>query len=115
MNITKQNVTSKYETFTTNQDNKDAIEVKENQDLNQNPIFELVTKKIFVQNQLLIKEAKKIIQQNIFANLSINELAGLCGMSISTFQRTFYNIFEQTYLNTCWLRDRRPSFDNDGW
>lgn len=39
---------------------------------------------------------KKIIQQNIFANLSINELAGLCGMSISTFQRTFYNIFEQT-------------------
>ena len=39
---------------------------------------------------------KKIIQQNIFVNLSINELATLCGMSISTFQRTFQNVFEQT-------------------
>ena len=39
---------------------------------------------------------KKIIEQNIFANLSISELARLCGMSVSTFQRTFYNVFEQT-------------------
>ena len=39
---------------------------------------------------------KSIIQQNLFANLSVNELATLCGMSISTFQRTFYNVFEQT-------------------
>lgn len=39
---------------------------------------------------------KKVIEQNIFANLSINELAKLCGMSISTFQRTFQSVFEQT-------------------
>ncbi|MFK8008488.1 MAG: helix-turn-helix domain-containing protein [Saprospiraceae bacterium] len=39
---------------------------------------------------------KNIIKQNIFANLSISEFATLCGMSISTFQRTFYNVFEQT-------------------
>lgn len=39
---------------------------------------------------------KKVIDQNIFSNLSTNELATLCGMSISTFQRTFYNVFKQT-------------------
>jgi len=39
---------------------------------------------------------KKVIKQNTFSNLSVNEFATLCGMSISTFQRTFYNVFEQT-------------------
>ncbi len=39
---------------------------------------------------------KEIITQNIFSNLSISEFATLCGMSISTFQRTFHNVFEQT-------------------
>jgi len=39
---------------------------------------------------------KKIIEHNLFSNLSIHELATLCGMSISTFQRTFNNVFEQT-------------------
>ncbi len=39
---------------------------------------------------------KEIINQNIFSNLSVSELAMLCGMSISTFQRTFHNVFEQT-------------------
>lgn len=39
---------------------------------------------------------KKIIEHNLFSNLSINELARLCGMSISTFQRTFYTVFKQT-------------------
>ena len=39
---------------------------------------------------------KKVIEQNIYSNLSIAELAMLCGMSISTFQRTFHNVFEQT-------------------
>lgn len=39
---------------------------------------------------------KKIIQENLFANLSLNELATLCGMSISTFQRTFHNVYAQT-------------------
>lgn len=39
---------------------------------------------------------KNIIEQNIYATLSIAELARLCGMSISTFQRTFDSVFEQT-------------------
>lgn len=39
---------------------------------------------------------KQIIDQNIYSNLLISELARLCGMSISTFQRTFHNIFKQT-------------------
>lgn len=39
---------------------------------------------------------KKIIEQNIYASLSIAEFARLCGMSISTFQRTFHTVFEQT-------------------
>jgi AraC-like DNA-binding protein len=38
---------------------------------------------------------KKIIHQNIFSQLSISELAFLCGMSVSTFQRTFHNVFHQ--------------------
>lgn len=39
---------------------------------------------------------KKVVEQNIFADLSIAEFATLCGMSISTFQRTFYSVFAQT-------------------
>lgn len=39
---------------------------------------------------------KKIINRNIFSNLLVSELAKLCGMSISTFQRTFYSVFEET-------------------
>lgn len=39
---------------------------------------------------------KKIIAENIFSTLTINELAQLCGMSISTFQRTFNDVFDQT-------------------
>ena len=39
---------------------------------------------------------KQVIEQNILSNLSVSELAHLCGMSISTFQRTFQSVFEQT-------------------
>lgn len=39
---------------------------------------------------------KKVIDQNIFSNISINELSTLCGMSTSTFQRTFQGVFNQT-------------------
>lgn len=39
---------------------------------------------------------KQIIEQNIYSNLSISELASLSGMSPSTFQRTFYNLYQQT-------------------
>jgi len=39
---------------------------------------------------------KNIVNQNIFSDLSIVEFATLCGMSISTFQRKFNTVFEQT-------------------
>lgn len=39
---------------------------------------------------------KNIISQNLFSNISISELAILCGMSTSTFQRTFHKLYEQT-------------------
>lgn len=39
---------------------------------------------------------KKIIDQNIYSDLLVGELARLCGMSISTFQRTFHNVYKQT-------------------
>ncbi|MFK8037618.1 MAG: helix-turn-helix domain-containing protein [Crocinitomicaceae bacterium] len=39
---------------------------------------------------------KQIIETNILSSLSISELAKLCGMSVSTFQRTFQSVFEQT-------------------
>ncbi|MFK8057331.1 MAG: helix-turn-helix domain-containing protein [Saprospiraceae bacterium] len=39
---------------------------------------------------------KTVVDQNLYANLSVAELALLCGMSISTFQRTFNNVFKQT-------------------
>lgn len=39
---------------------------------------------------------KQIIHQNIYSNLLISELASLCGMSISNFQRTFYEVFQET-------------------
>ncbi|MDA9774131.1 AraC family transcriptional regulator [Saprospiraceae bacterium] len=39
---------------------------------------------------------KSIIEQNIYAGLSMVEFARLCGMSISTFQRTFQLVYEQT-------------------
>jgi len=39
---------------------------------------------------------KKIVEQNMYADLSMAELARLCGMSVSTFQRTFHDLFDQT-------------------
>lgn len=39
---------------------------------------------------------KTIIEQNVFADLSVAELSKLCGMSTSTFQRTFQKVFNQT-------------------
>lgn len=39
---------------------------------------------------------KQIVAQNIFSNLLMSELAALCGMSISNFQRTFHKVFKQT-------------------
>lgn len=36
---------------------------------------------------------KEIIQQNTFANLSLTELASLCGCSLATFKRRFKNYY----------------------
>jgi AraC family transcriptional regulator, exoenzyme S synthesis regulatory protein ExsA len=41
-------------------------------------------------------EFKTIIQKNIFASLSIDELASLCHLSTSTFKRKFKEVFHQT-------------------
>lgn len=41
-------------------------------------------------------EFKQIIDKNILSSLTNSELAQLCGMSISTFQRTFQSVFSQT-------------------
>ncbi len=39
---------------------------------------------------------KEIINQNTFANLSLTELAKLCGCSLATFKRKFKNYFDQS-------------------
>lgn len=39
---------------------------------------------------------KSTIDKNIFSDLLISELAKLCGMSVSKFQRTFFEVFQQT-------------------
>lgn len=38
----------------------------------------------------------KTIANNLYANLTIDELAHLCGMSISTFKRTFKQVFNNS-------------------
>jgi AraC-like DNA-binding protein len=39
---------------------------------------------------------KKVIANNVFSNLSLNELANLCSLSMSSFQRKFSENFQQT-------------------
>ena len=39
---------------------------------------------------------RRIIEKNVFSTISTHELSQLCGMSVSTFQRTFYQLFQQT-------------------
>ena len=41
-------------------------------------------------------EFSKTITNNLYSNLSINELAHLCGMSVSTFKRTFKEVFNSS-------------------
>ena len=48
---------------------------------------------------------KNIIASHIDSNLSINELAYLCNMSLSTFKRKFAAIFNQS--PTSWIRQKR--------
>ncbi|MEM7372111.1 MAG: helix-turn-helix transcriptional regulator [Bacteroidota bacterium] len=46
-------------------------------------------------------EFRTTIEQNVYASLSINELAKLCNMSLSTFKRKFASIYSEspkTYL-----------------
>lgn len=39
---------------------------------------------------------KQTIQQNLYVNLTIGELAHLCGMITSTFKRRFYEVFKES-------------------
>jgi len=48
---------------------------------------------------------KNIIASHIDSNLSINELAYLCNVSLSTFKRRFTEIFNDSPTN--WMRQRR--------
>jgi AraC family transcriptional regulator, exoenzyme S synthesis regulatory protein ExsA len=48
---------------------------------------------------------KNIIASHIDSNLSINELAYLCNVSLSTFKRRFAEIFNDSPTN--WMRQRR--------
>ncbi|WP_298535751.1 AraC family transcriptional regulator [uncultured Algibacter sp.] len=47
-------------------------------------------------------EFRKTIEKNLYSNLSLEELARLCSMSLSTFNRTFkenYNTSPKKYIN----------------
>lgn len=39
---------------------------------------------------------KSVIQQNLYANLSLEELATLCHLSVSSFKRKFNDVFDQS-------------------
>ncbi len=44
----------------------------------------------------IVYDFKKIIYKNIYSNLSLKELASLCSMSLSSFQRHFSETFSET-------------------
>jgi len=48
---------------------------------------------------------KNVITSHIDSNLSLNELAYLCNVSLSTFKRKFTSIFNDTPTN--WIRQKR--------
>ena len=54
------------------------------------------------ENELNIK---KVIEQNVTNNLSIEELAFLCNLSVSTFKRRFNDIYKTTPSN--WFLEQR--------
>jgi AraC family transcriptional regulator, exoenzyme S synthesis regulatory protein ExsA len=41
---------------------------------------------------------EEVIQSNLYANLSLDELAGLCHMSLSTFKRKFKEVYDESPL-----------------
>jgi len=48
---------------------------------------------------------KEVIQHHLFSNFSINELAQLAGLSLSSFKRAFQNIYKDTPAN--YLRTKK--------
>ena len=42
---------------------------------------------------------KEVVNNHLFSNLSIEDLAGLSNLSVSTFNRTFQNLFNDTPAN----------------
>jgi len=53
----------------------------------------LLIKSLFVKDHVGLKET---VELNIFTQISIKELAFLCNLSLSTFKRKFYKIFNQS-------------------
>jgi AraC family transcriptional regulator, exoenzyme S synthesis regulatory protein ExsA len=51
------------------------------------------------------KNITKVVEENIFNPVSVNDLAYLSGRSISTFKRAFKEIYNSTPLK--WIRNRR--------
>lgn len=50
----------------------------------------------------------QVIQSNMYSNLSLQELAFLCNMSLSTFKRTFISIFNQPPRK--WLNHKKMTY-----
>ena len=46
--------------------------------------------------QPYVYDFKVIIKQNLYANLSLTEMATLCGMSLSSFKRKFSNLYQES-------------------
>ena len=51
---------------------------------------------LFTPRNLNIKE---VVNNHLFSNLSLDDLAGLCNISLSTFNRTFQTLFSDTPAN----------------
>lgn len=51
---------------------------------------------LFTPRNLSVKE---VVNSHLFSDLSIDDLAGLCNLSVSTFNRTFQTLFNDTPAN----------------
>ena len=60
---------------------------------------------LFKKAELDFTSFQSLVQRTIFKDLSLEELAFTCNMSVSKFKRTFKVIFNDTPMN--WLREKR--------
>lgn len=70
--------------------------------LQENPEIKQVLKSLFSSTSYLFKN---IIQSNLYENLRIEELAFLCGLSLSSFQRKFQETFNTSPAR--YIRNKR--------